>query len=471
MPTRSQTYARWALAMKRSGYFRAGERVGVAVSGGPDSILLLDFLKQYSTEAGLKIAVVHFNHHLRGAEADADEEFVKKRAESLGLEFFLGEADVAAAARARRRNLEATARELRYRFFLSLLASGKLDKVATAHTANDQAETVLLRLLRGTGTRGLGGIYPSLEGKILRPFLELTRREIETEITRRGLEYRTDATNLDTRLQRNKVRRELLPLLEREFNPEAVTLLRGLADRARDDEDYLEKQARELALPWLVREGRQVKIPLRPLLGFPPALQRRALRQMLQTARGDLHGISHRNIEEVRHLAADAQSGKTLALPGACQARREFDWLIISAGQSSPGPADYALPIELPGEVRVPGLGIVLSFKIVEAPEWRKTYNKKGVTGLDPQKLRGKVVVRNWRPGDRFQPAGSRRPKKLKELLARRRIPLSLRRSWPVMTQGENVVWARGIGAASSVTASQGSRQVLVIEERVISEV
>ena len=172
-------------------------------------------------------------------------------------------------AREKKRNLEATARELRYRFFFSLVNQGRLDKVVTAHTANDQAETVLLRLLRGAGTRGLSGIYPVLEGKVARPFLGLMRAEIMREIEARKLEYRIDSTNLDSRLRRNKIRMELLPLLEKEFNPAIVPLLKNHADRARDEEAFLEQQARERSRPWRMREGAEEKIPVRALRGFP----------------------------------------------------------------------------------------------------------------------------------------------------------------------------------------------------------
>jgi tRNA(Ile)-lysidine synthase len=216
---------------------------------------------------------------------------------------------------------------LRYRFFYSLIDQGRLDRVATAHTANDQAESVVMRLLRGSGTRGLGGIYPVLEGKIVRPFLGLTRTEVMEEIAARGLAYRVDSSNLDARLFRNKVRMELLPLLEKEYNPGIIPLLNEFAERARDDEVCLERLARERAHPWRVREGKEERIPVRPLLELPPALARRVLRQMVQVVRGTLHGLAHTHIESLRRFAAEAQSGRIQTLPGGTRARKEFSWL------------------------------------------------------------------------------------------------------------------------------------------------
>src|SRR5690348_7407614 len=230
MPRQPDLYARWLTEVRRHNFFHAGDRVGVAVSGGPDSILLFTFMNQAARALGLSLAAVHFNHHIRGAESDADEQFVRGQARRLGVEFLRGEADVPRAARTSGRNLEATARDLRYRFFNSLIHQGRLDKVVTAHTASDQAETVLLRLLRGTGTKGLGGIFPVLDGKIFRPFLGVTRCEVELEMNKRKLEFRVDSSNLNTKLRRNKVRTELLPLLQKEFNPEIIRLLKELAD-------------------------------------------------------------------------------------------------------------------------------------------------------------------------------------------------------------------------------------------------
>ena len=378
--------------MKRQGLFHAGQRIGVAVSGGPDSVLLLHFMRDSASEFGITLAVVHFNHHLRGAESDADERFVRNLADPMGIACICGEAEVARVAREKKRNLEATARELRYRFFFSLVDQGRLDKVVTAHTANDQAETVLMRLLRGAGTRGLSGIYPLLEGKVARPFLVLTRAEIMREIEARKLEYRLDSTNLDSRLRRNKVRRELLPLLEKGFNPAVIPLLKDHADRARDEEAFLEQQARERSRPWRLREGAEEKISVRALQGFAPAIQRRVLRQMLQSLCPGLRGVAYAHIEELLRFAASAQSGRSLPLPGEAVARKEFDWLIIGSRPVSVRDEAYAYPIEVPGEITVPALGVTFRFKIVEPQGASEEYNQKAGSAMDAQKLPAQVV-------------------------------------------------------------------------------
>jgi tRNA(Ile)-lysidine synthase len=451
--------------MRQKGPFHAGQRVGAAVSGGPDSVLLLHYLKILSAEAGFTLAAVHFNHRLRGEESDGDEALVRDLAASLGLEYLRGEAEVRRVARERRGNLEAVARDLRYRYFFSLVDKGQLDCVATAHTANDQAETVLMRLLRGAGTRGLGGIYPALDGKVVRPFLSVTRAEVMGEIAARGLAYRVDSSNLDARLRRNKIRMELLPLLERDYNPEIIALLNQTADRARDDENCLERLARERAHPWRVREGREERIPIRALMEFPPALARRVLRQMVQIVRGSASGITYAHIEALRRFAAEAQSGRVQTLPGGALARKEFSWLVLAPDAGPPGGAGYAYAVTLPGELPVGELGSTFHFKILNRDDASKAYTLKDSVGLDPQKLNGDLILRNWWAGDSFCPVGSRRTRKLKELFRERKIPQPRRKGWPVLLCANRIVWVRGFPPAQAAAASDQTARVLTVEE------
>jgi tRNA(Ile)-lysidine synthase len=462
---RSDLYARWALEMRRKEFFHAGQRVGVAVSGGPDSVLLLHFMRLLARDLGLTITAVHFNHHLRGAESDGDEAYVRDLAANLQVDFLRGEAEVARVARERRRNVEAVARDLRYRYFFSLIDQERLDRVATAHTANDQAETVLLRLLRGTGTRGLGGIYPVLDGKVVRPFLSLRRAEVMQEIAGLEIKPRVDSSNLDRRLQRNKVRMELLPLLAREFNPQIITLLKQLADLSRDDEACLERLAADRAQAWRVREGSEERISVRPLLDFPPALARRVLRQMLQSVRGSLRGLTHAHVEALRRFAAQAQSGRIQTLPGGVLARKEFSWLVLGRSEGAAEKAEFAYRVEIPGELTVPELGCTFRFKILNRNDPGRGYNQGIPAGLDPQKLPGELLLRNWRPGDSFCPLGVRRVRKLKELFREHKIPEARRKGWPVLICDGQIVWARGFPPGKLVAASDESSQVLTVEE------
>ena len=465
MPHRPDVYSRWALEIRRKGYFHAGQRIGAAVSGGPDSVLLLHWLLRLKREQGLALAVVHFHHHLRGAESDGDEAFVRTLAESYQLEYFSSEGDVARVARERHGNLEAVARELRYRFFFSLVEQGRLDRVATAHTANDQAETVLLRLLRGAGLRGLGGIHPVLDGKVVRPFLSLTRDEVINEITAREIPYRVDSSNLNSRFRRNKVRLELLPLLAKEYNPEIVSLLSQFADRAREDEAYLERQARDRAQAWRVREGAEERFPLKVLREFPTALAVRVLRQMVQAAGHSGRGLTHCHLEALLRFCASAQSGKMLTLPRGIAARREFAWLAISQALPGEAPGGFSYDVPVPGRVVVSELGSSFLFKILKRDGSGEAYNRDQTAGLDPQKVGGKLVLRNWRAGDTFRPTGSQKTRKLKDLFREKQVPGGQRRLWPVVACGEQVVWVRGFPPAARAAASLQAAEMLIISE------
>jgi tRNA(Ile)-lysidine synthase len=506
----SAVLARWRADMRQAGFFRPGDRVGVAVSGGADSVLLLEFMMALGRELGLGLAVVHFNHGLRGAESEGDERFVRERAEERGLDLLLAGAKVARVAREQKKNLEATARELRYRFFFSLVRQGKIDKVATAHTADDQAETVLLRLLRGAGTRGLGGIHPTLEGGVVRPFLGLTRAQVESEVARRGLDFRSDSSNSDTRFTRNRLRREVMPLLEREFNPQIASALSAFADQARDDEAFLETQARERSRPWIVREAGGLKIPAQRLNEFPPAVARRVVRQMLAeapqlgysppslggegpgvtglnrklAARGQSvvtgHGNrvpSYADIECIRRLAREGQSGKRLLIGGCLEVRKEFEWLVMRSPprgvEERPDTSrSFASEIRPPAQVPIPELGLLLHFRV--ADKFDANFPQEGYTGgvwLDADGLRGPLILRNFHPGDCVYRLGPPRPLKVKEIFWRRRVPREQRPYWPVLESEGKVIWARGLDTPRNLRSHLGPAggRLMVIEERSLS--
>jgi tRNA(Ile)-lysidine synthase len=465
MPTSTDLYNRWLAETRKHSFARAGDRIGAAVSGGPDSVLMLDFLSRMAGDVGFQLAVVHFNHHLRATESNEDESFVRSLADRYGVPFFRGEARVAEEARKRRRNLEATARDLRYRFFLGLIRQGKVDIVATAHTLDDQAETVLLHILRGTGTRGMGGIHRVFQNKVIRPLLGLTRAEIAEETGKRNLPFRVDSTNVDTRFRRNKVRMELLPILEKEYNPEIKRLLSELATRAREDEGYLDQQARERAGAWRLREDGAEKISRTALRSMPPALARRVLRQMLSEVGSSLAGVTHRHIEAIYRFALESQSGKKLQLPRGLAARTEFDWLILLPEEGNKGPLEFVYNVVVPCTISVAEIGRNVTFKIVGAEDDDRGYNGQEWPKLDPLKMPARLVLRNWRQGDRYCPSGSQKSVKLKELFRRHRVPRSKRAHWPVLDSDEGIVCVRGLPAAAWAAAKKESDRVLVIHE------
>jgi tRNA(Ile)-lysidine synthase len=491
--------------VRRERLLAAGDRLGVAVSGGIDSVALLRLLLELRHELGIVLSVVHFNHQLRGADADADQEFVANVAHEHDLPFLIESADVTARAAEAHVSLEAAARELRYGFFRHLLgeyaeSTVTLDVVATGHTLDDQAETVLLRLIRGTGLKGLGGIHPRIpvedageevSAEIVRPLLRIRRRELEKYLRELKQPWREDSTNADDRFTRNRVRQLVLPLLEREFNPAVAENLAELAEIARGEEDYWENEASGwwgTTVQWSLQESESPLVQIQPhgptvphrredpeppardasvnrvwLLTEPLAVQRRVVKAV-----GESVGIplEFKHVEEILRFAAEqGVSGKELSLPLGWRLVRESEALVFVA--SDPGrqqriPRNYEYELPVPGQALVVEANSTIEARRLPPEAQESGYNPDHL--LDPDFLPRMLRVRNWRPGDRYWPAHTKSPKKIKELLQERHVAQPERRVWPVVVNGDEIVWVRGFPAPAKLRAKPGRLAVLIQE-------
>ena len=424
--------------IRKSALLRAGDRVAVAVSGGADSVALLRLLLELQAELGIVLGVAHFNHGLRGTESDADEAFVAKLAQEHGLDFFVGHGEVRDHASLRKLSIEAAGRELRYRWLSRLAEERSFDAIATAHTSDDQAETVLLKLLRGAGTRGLAGIYPLLkEPRIVRPLLCVRRSEVEAYLTSLGQCWRRDTSNLDQRLLRNRLRHELLPLLEAQYNPNLRQLLSDMAELARGEEEYWE----ELVQQHLAAHAGTVGLSLRRFSALPLALQRRLLKRFAENA-GAVLDFAH--VEKLRRCAL-GESRRT-ELPGGRVAENAQGRLRICEPQPQP-PRAYRYTLRVPGEIHLAELGLTLRADIMPEALARELPPD---SLLNAELIGPELTVRNWQPGDRFHPAHRRAAEKLKRWFAEKRIPAEQRQSWPVALHEGEIVWVRGLLVASA---------------------
>jgi tRNA(Ile)-lysidine synthase len=454
---------------------KPGDRLGVAVSGGVDSVALLRVLLELRPELGVVLSAVHFNHKLRGPEADQDEQFVANLARQYKLQFHGSSGDVSSYAAEKGLGVEAAGREKRYGYFRLLLEQGRLDRIATAHTLDDQAETVLLRVVRGAGTRGLAGIYPQLSfasqappdkapksqpGAIIRPLLATRRKDLKGYLEQIGQSWREDSSNRDLRHARNRVRHGILPRLERNLNPALHESLAGLAEVARAEEAYWEQEVARL-LPSLAstsEAGRALTIPsLSPLRELPLALQRRVIRAAAESCGMQLE---FRHGEEILNLAP----GQTAHLPGGWRVSRQQDELRFALQE--PGlqaqALDYDYPLPIPGRRDVPEVGSSFEALVVSVLAAEEHDSEQL---LDPRLLGKELRVRNWRAGDRFWPSHTKSPKKIKELLQEHHIAGAARKLWPVVVSGSELVWARGFRAPARFRPGTQTADAVLIRE------
>jgi len=427
------------------------------VSGGADSVALLRLLLELRREVGIVLSVVHFNHKLRGAESEEDERFVAALAQRHKLELSCDSGEVAGYAAEKHLSLETAARDMRYRYFRQLLREGRLNRIATGHTLDDQAETVLLKIARGAGGRGLAGIYPQLpvdssqfsavssqpgpnpEASIIRPLLGTKRTELEAYLLALGQSWREDRSNRDLRHMRNRVRHGILPRLERYLNPAVREALAETAEIARAEEEYWAKEvARVLPSVWQAagrdRDSRRDAgatggaLNFSVLADFPLALQRRVV-----CAAGESLGLrlEFDHVEEILALCSNRGGpAKSAALPGGWVVLRNKGGLRFELPGGTPKKLEYEYHLSVPGSVEVRETesrfeALLVSGNAIEG------YNPEDL--IDGARLGAELKVRNWRPGDRFWPAHTKAAKKIKELLEERHVSGTERKLWPVV--------------------------------------
>ena len=444
---------------------KPGLRLAIGLSGGADSVALLCALVERSRERGLVLHAAHLHHGLRGAEADGDLEFCRDLAAKFGLPFHEERVDTAAEARrvptliegegeenSASDSIEGTARRLRYQWFRKLISEVSLDAVATAHTLDDQAETVLAKFLRGAWTEGLSGIYPKLEGQdgggpIIRPLLHTTRAEIEAFLKARDQAWREDSTNRHLMFTRNRIRHELMPELST-WNPQLREHLAQMAELAREEESWWKGEVARVTEEVILR-GRPVRgggrattvaegiaLDLARLTAEPIALQRRLLRY----AAGQLEAApDFAATEALCSLAQNGKAGQKLELAGGLRADRTHREIRLSRGPNRAS-AEKATKHEqyecvIPGEVAAPAFACRIRIDLAGSPVGDSLPNGPG----------RRAVLRSWKPGDRVHLRYSSGLRKVKEVLERMKVTGEDRSHWPVLEVDGRIVWMRSV--------------------------
>ncbi len=458
---------------------RPGEKWLVGVSGGPDSVCLLHVLCQLQPELGLILHAVHLDHGLRGAEAEADARYVAVLAAKLNVPLSSGKKDVLDFKRSRRCSLEEAAREMRFLYFSEEAAAQQAARVAVAHTLDDQAETVLLHLVRGTGAGGLKGMslqedwHSRATGariSIVRPLLPFTRAETEAYCRDHHLEPRFDASNRSPLFRRNRIRAELIPLLE-SFNPRIKETLARAAGLVAREQEGLQAMASPL-LARLVRvNGPEVALDLKGTLVQPVGLQRYLLRSAWLLLHGDLRDLEAGHIDAMVGLLAGG-AGRSLDLPGGTIFRREYDQAVLAAAGSGGAPAtarpSAPLPLAVPGETV--GLGHKFITRLEAPEEVNLNQIDPGRIHLDAGRAGKSLLARTRLPGDRFEPLGLFGEKKLQDFMVDARIPRKARAAIPLVCSPEHILWVVGYRIDDRAKVTDATTEVLTIEAAPIED-
>jgi len=463
--TRSLVLLKVRRTLSRYRMIEAGDGVLVGVSGGPDSVSLLHLLWSLKEELGFSLAAAHLNHRLRGKESDGDEDFVRQMASKLGVQLITESVEVGTVAERESLNLEEAARRERYSFLLKTAKSLSLSKIAVGHTRSDQAETFLLRLLRGSGMRGLASIYPVKDSIFIRPLIETSREEIIAYLEENNLGYRVDSSNYDLSFKRNYIRGVLLPLLENSASKNIEEILSRTAEVLREEDDFLNSRTTHLFGKLARIEDGAVIFNASQLREQHLALRRRLLREAISHLKSDTLSITFDHGKKALQLLNEEKRGKRISLPDKVIIERRGGELVIRRKEPPPV-EEFFYEVSLPGEAYIREVN--QKFKLTSLPleEFRRRYHLQagGCAFLDRAKLSQPLIVRNRRSGDYFFPLGARGYTKLKNFLINKKIPREERDKLPLFISRGKICWVAGVQIGESFKVSDTTKEVVIIE-------
>lgn len=473
--------------IRRFGLLPREIRVVVALSGGADSVALLFALREMAEADGFVLAgAAHLNHQLRGAEADADEEFCRRLAGEIDVPLDVERLDVAALAGAAGVSLEQAAHDARHQFFARAASRADASVVAVAHTKNDQAETFLLRLLRGAGPRGLSGMH-ARSGLVVRPFIDTSRAEVRAFLQARRISFREDATNDDRAIPRNRVRHELIPFLETRFSPGIIDVLDREAAIAREDAECLDAAAAAAAASVMTATAAGVELPIEAIVAHPPAIARRVIRVAQQIASGGRF-TGFDAVDAVLAFAVSNSAGPidlpghrvnrrggtlvlTRSLPPRRHGRRGAPGSSRAAAMGADATPHFSYELDIPGQVHVPEAACAISADVgtvtpgaSPAQLWRLA-GRSDEAILEASGLTGPLSVRNRLPGDSFRPLGLRGRKTLQNLFVDAKVERAQRDVTPVVVDSAGrIIWVAGHALAEDFRVTNRTKSVVILK-------
>ena len=439
------------------------DNILIGLSGGPDSMALLYVLLEIKEDIDFNVLVAHVNHGVRGKEALEDEIFVKNLAKKLNLPYYSTRVNMDEYARKHKISSEEAGRILRYGFFRKVLASVGGGKIAVAHNKNDQAETLLMRFFRGTGIDGLKGME-YISGDIIRPILGIDRQEIERYLAERNIETRLDRTNLEPIYSRNRIRLELIPYIEKYYNPNIIDALWRTSMIAAIDSHFLEEYS-ENTFNRLIKEKKANRLVIDGNLFLEEhrSIQQRVIRKGLFHINGDLQGITNKHISDVLTLFVEKGTGREIDLPNNIIAKTSYDDFIIEKKKEVDNSHFlYKINVE-----DIKGEGIIkhgFSFKLLPIDKVKTNWKDKFIKYFDYDKIIGGLYIRNRRPGDRFVPYGMKGSKKIKDYFIDEKIPKEERDRIPLITDDKNILWVVGYRSSDLYKITEDTKNVLIVQ-------
>jgi tRNA(Ile)-lysidine synthase len=444
------------------------DRLIVGVSGGVDSMVLLHLLNAYRKELNLFLIAAYVNHGLRPEESEKEAELVRNESNRLGLPFEYGQFDVREFQRLRGLSLQDAARRLRFHFFRNLVKKNQAQKIALGHNADDQVETVLLRLIRGTGLTGLKGMLPIRQGGVIRPLLEVWRRDIESFALEKKISFVLDSSNLKEDYLRNRLRLSLIPLIEREYQPNLREVIFKTSSFLREENDVLEQMAEENTEKFVRKDKGALVFKFQDYQSLHPAMQWRVLQKIMAKTYGDQMEIEEQGLainqiyEKLRHPSASF----LMDLPNGISLEKRYDEIWVGERKGKVvGP--FEVELQSPGRTFIDEIGKEMVIEEIKKDDLTELVSSSpNLVFLADQVLDAPLRVRNFRPGDRFQPLGTKGAQKLKEFFIDHKIPRFERPAIPLLVSGERIAWVVGYRIDERFKITERTKKILKVEIR-----
>lgn len=452
-------------AIEKYSLINNGDGIVIGVSGGADSLCLLHILTSLKEKMGLRLYAAHVNHMLRGDESLGDESFVKYICGELNIVLESVHIDIKKLAKERGLSLEEAGRIERYRFFDSVADRYKAERIAVAHNKNDQAETVLMNIIRGSGLDGLKGMEYK-RGRIIRPLLEIERAEIENYCREHGLTPRVDSSNLEDIYTRNRIRLDLVPYIDNLFKTDIVNSINRMAGLVKDDSSFIEQQMDKVYNEINIEiKNNEATLNLTEIRGYHIAVVRRVVRNLIKAVRGNLRGIENIHVDSVTDLVENGRTGAVLHLPGGLRVLKSYETLKIYLCEKESCVRDFDKRVVMPGTTCIDEINSSVEAIVIDSPEGVKDYIKtKGdslVQFFDYDRLKDGINIRYRRDGDVFKPLGSTGTKKLKEFFIDSKVPRDFRDRIPLISKDKEIVWIIGYKISDKFKVTENTKTIL----------